>query len=257
MEKISPKYRISLIRKISDELWRQFGSYAEVLAYIKEWHNETEDRDFYSENFAIIYQDISRKKVDLVQTLQNMPDELTIKIAIDLGIETPDFIPSIPTFRNEIKANYSNASEIFEKSLRHVESDPSMAIGLANSALESILKDILINSKFAGYNEHDSLTELVKKLNKLMKLKDESVPQEIHLISNSFINAAKSIEDLRSNKTAFHGKSAGSAIVVDPAFAYFILNAVSTIGLFALNYCKKFKAEQVIISSIDDDELPF
>lgn len=60
-----------------------------------------------------------------------------------MGIETPDYIPSIPTFRNKIKENYKNASETFEKAFREVEKDPSLAIGLANSVLESIIKDIL------------------------------------------------------------------------------------------------------------------
>ena len=66
-----------------------------------------------------------------------------LKVAIDMGIETPDYIPSIPTFRNKIKENYKNASETFEKAFREVEKDPSLAIGLANSVLESIIKDIL------------------------------------------------------------------------------------------------------------------
>lgn len=52
-----------------------------------------------------------------------------------MGIETPDYIPSIPTFRNKIKENYKNASETFEKAFREVEKDPSLAIGLANSVL--------------------------------------------------------------------------------------------------------------------------
>lgn len=38
-----------------------------------------------------------------------------------MGIETPDYIPSIPTFRNKIKENYKNASETFEKAFREVE----------------------------------------------------------------------------------------------------------------------------------------
>ncbi len=72
-----------------------------------------------------------------------MNGELLLKIAIDLSIETPDFIPSIPIFRNEIKVNYSNASNSFEKAFKDIEEHPDIAVRLANSALESIIKEIL------------------------------------------------------------------------------------------------------------------
>ena len=75
-----------------------------------------------------------------------------------MGIETPDYVPSIPTFRNKIKENYKNASETFEKAFREVENDPSLAIGLANSVLESIIKDILRANQVSNYSEHDTLT---------------------------------------------------------------------------------------------------
>jgi len=55
-------------------------------------------------------------------------------------LETPDFIPCIPTFRNEIKSDYKTASATFEKAFRQIEEHPDIAIGLANSSLESIIK---------------------------------------------------------------------------------------------------------------------
>ncbi|MHB9630920.1 hypothetical protein, partial [Staphylococcus aureus] len=69
--------------------------------------------------------------------------ELLVKIAIDLGIETPDFIPSIPTFRNKLKDDYKNASTSFEKAFQNIEKDPAESVGNANSVLESIIKEIL------------------------------------------------------------------------------------------------------------------
>ena len=63
-------------------------------------------------------------------------------MAIDLGVETPDFIPSIPVFKNELKSDFETASQTFEKAYKNVEEDPSLAIGLANSALESIIKPV-------------------------------------------------------------------------------------------------------------------
>ncbi len=69
-----------------------------------------------------------------------MDGETLIKIAIDLGVDTPDLIPSIPFFRNEIKAEYPTASQAFEKAYKEIEENPDIAIGLVNSALESIIK---------------------------------------------------------------------------------------------------------------------
>ena len=41
-----------------------------------------------------------------------------LKVAIDMGVETPEYIPSIPTFRNEIKENYKTH---LKHSKRHLE----------------------------------------------------------------------------------------------------------------------------------------
>lgn len=183
-----------------------------------------------------------------------MPGELLLKVAIDMGIETPDYIPSIPTFRNKIKENYKNASETFEKAFREVEKDPSLAIGLANSVLESIIKDILRANQVSNYSEHDTLTKLVRKCFSHFGINDSSLPSEIKSIANSILNAAKSIEDIRSDKTSFHGKSSEYEVISQPEYAYFVINAVTTIGLFFLKYHPKQK--QAIIQNFDDD-LPF
>ena len=104
-----------------------------------------------------------------------MDGELLLKIAIDLGIDTPDFIPMIPTFKNEIKGSYDTANSTFDKAFKLIYEDPSTAIGLANSALESIFKHILSDTRISiNWNKNDTLCQ--------------------------------SIEKLRSDKTLFHGK---------------------------------------------------
>lgn len=45
------------------------------------------------------------KKIDLKKTLHQIDGETLLKIAIDLGLDTPDFIPSIPMFKNELKSS--------------------------------------------------------------------------------------------------------------------------------------------------------
>ena len=250
MDNISPRYKLSLAEKVEEVLWNEYVSYDRVLAYIEQWH---EIKDYW-ENFFIAFKDKDRKQISLYSTLCNMPGELLLKVAIDMGVETPDYIPSVPIFRNKIKENYKNASETFEKAFREVEKDPSLAIGLANSVLESILKDILRANQASDYSEHDTLTKLVKKCFTQFGIYDSSLPSEIKSISNSILNAAKSIEDIRSDKTSFHGKSSECEVISQPEYAYFVINAVTTIGLFFLKYQPK---QQQAIIQIFDDDLPF
>lgn len=91
---------MSLVRKIYDAIWTEYSSYADVLFYIKKWHEEDENINNNWENFSIKFKDNTKDsanpKIDLLATLHSMDGELLLKIAIDLGIETPDFIPSIP-----------------------------------------------------------------------------------------------------------------------------------------------------------------
>lgn len=51
----------------------------------------------------------------MTSTLHTIDGETLIKIAIDLGLETSDFMPSIPLFKNELNSSYENASLTFEK----------------------------------------------------------------------------------------------------------------------------------------------
>ena len=128
------------------------------------------------------------KKIDLLQTLHNINGHDILKIAIDLNLETPNFIPSIPTFKNELKSEYKNAYETFTKSYKQIEEDPSLAIGLVNSALESIIKEILkderIDLKTTG---NETLYKLSIIILKKFKLIDQNIPKEIKTIGNSLV----------------------------------------------------------------------
>lgn len=254
MTKISPKYQMLLIKEINDTLFELYKSYEDVENYITKWHI---NYDRFNENFNIRYKDNEYTKIDLKKTLNNIEDELLLKIAIDLGIETPDYIPSIPVFKNELKSSYETASQTFEKAFKNVESDPSLAIGLANSALESIIKEILNDERVViTYNERDTLSNLIKNICKAFKLNiDQNMPHEIRTLSSSLINACKAIEDLRSDKTEFHGKTDSNYLITESLYAYFIVNAVSTIGLFLLNFYKM--KYPILQSELSIDELPF
>lgn len=258
MKEISPRYQMSIVQNINDRLFELYRSYEDVANYLDKWHIVY---DCYgdNENFYFFYKDEERKKLDVKKTLHHIDGETLLKIAIDLGVETPDYIPSIPVFKNELKSSYETASQTFEKAFKNVEEDPSLAVGLANSALESIIKEILKDDRIdVEWNEKDTLSNLIKSICKAFKLTtDSEMPNEIKTISSSLLNACKAIDDLRSDKTIFHGKMDSNYVVTEPLYAYFIVNTVSTVGLFLLNFYK-LRFPQIVKPVLEDiDDLPF
>ena len=258
MKEISPCYQMSIVQNINDRLFELYRSYEGVNYYLEKWHI---CYDCYGndQNFYFYHQENDERKLDVKKTLHGIDGETLLKIAIDLGIETPDYIPCIPILRNELKSSYETASQTFEKAFKNVEEDPSLAIGLANSALESIIKEILNDNRFdIVFNSKDTLSKLIKTILDAFKLNAsiKEMPSELKTISSSLINVCKAIEDLRSDKTIFHGKMDSNYLISDPLYAYFIINATSTVGLFLLNFYKsKFPQDQPTINNFDD--LPF
>lgn len=255
---ISPKYQMQLISSVEQAIWDEYKSGSQIRLYINKWHRNSYDEYGYSrnywENFHIV--ENANKEIDLTSTLHNMSASDLLKIAIDLGVDTPDFIPAIPTFKNELKSDFKTAYDTFTKAYKQIETDPSTAIGLANSALESIIKEILkderISSKVNGGETLHKLTLIILKEFNLMNAEH---PIEIKTIGSSLISINQTIEKIRSEKTNFHGKTSDDYLINDPIYTSFIINSVSTVGLFLNSYYKtKFpKLTQVI----DDDILPF
>jgi hypothetical protein len=198
--------------------------------------------------------------IDLTQTLHNIDGETLLKIAIDLGVDTPDFIPAIPTFKNEIKADYKTAYDTFKKALKQIETHPDIAIGLANSALESIIKEILKDDRISSnLKGSETLYSLASEILKIFQLfPNSNMPVEIRTVGSSLLSMGQSIEKLRSEKTNIHGKTNDDYIVHDSLYAYFIVNTVTTIGLFLNSYYKNHFPKHEEQSNIpEDDELPF
>jgi len=248
---ISPKYQMKLVKSVHDAIWEEYKTYKEVKLYIKKWH--TTDNYGNWENFEIVNKD--SKDIDLLQTLHNISGTDLLKIAIDLGVDTPDFIPSIPTFKNELKSEYKTAYDTFTKAYKQIETDPSIAIGLANSALESIIKEILkddrISCKVTG---GETLYKLATIILKEFDIINENHPKEIKTIGSSLIAISQAIEKLRSEKTDFHGKTNDDYLIKDTVYTYFVVNAVATVGLFLNSYYKTKHPKPVIK---EDDSLPF
>jgi len=140
-DRISPKYLMKLISDVRQSIVDQFQTPDNFRFYIEKWQIVEEDWNNTSANFRISC--FGNGNIDIQTTLHNIDGEIILKMAIDLGVETPDFIPSIPVFRNEIKSSFETASATFEKAFKQIEEHPDIAIGLVNSALESIIKEIL------------------------------------------------------------------------------------------------------------------
>lgn len=250
-ELISPKYQMRLVKSVHDAIWDEYKRYKEVELYIKKWHAS----DHYGnwQNFEIIYKE--KEVIDLLLTLHNMSGSDLLKVAIDLGVDTPDFIPSIPTFKNELKSSYKTAYETFTKAYKQIEIEPSIAIGLANSALESIIKEVLkdhrISDKVTG---NETLYKLSSIILKEFTSSNDEHPKEIKTIGNSLLAINQAIEKLRSEMTDFHGKTDSDYLIKDTVYTYFIINSVATVGLFINSYYKKKYGKPVID---DDNGLPF
>ncbi|HHX69216.1 MAG TPA: abortive infection family protein [Gallicola sp.] len=256
--KISPKYHMELVKKVVEAIWTEYETYINVLFYIQKWHYFDEEEN---QNFFIYYKK-DKGVIDLEETLHNIDVDILLKIAIDMGVETPDFIPSIPTFKNVIKEEYSNAAATFDKAFKQIESDPDIAIGLANSALESIIKEILKDERIqTKFNNGDTLYRLTQNILKEFKLFPNSeIPEEINQIGSGLLNVCQGIEKIRSQKTKLHGKMDEDYVVDDSLYAYFIINSVATIGLFLQSYYKKkfpVNEDKNIFNSEPDDGLPF
>jgi len=258
---ISPKFQMKLVQEVHDKIWKEFSSYKDVLFYINKWHK----REFYDafnhwQNFIIVLD--NKENIDLKSTLHNMKGDDLIRIAIDLGLETPDFIPAIPTFKNAIKDEYENIYDTFNKAIKNIEEEPDLAIGLANSAFESLIKEILKDERiFAKLKGGETLFKLTQIILKEFNFSNENFPIEVKTISSSLLAISQSIEKLRSEKTNFHGKTKEDIIIQDSIYVYLIVNSITTIGIFLNSfYKKKFPKPEVELKNQfddDDDDLPF
>jgi hypothetical protein len=260
-ELISPKYQMKLLKEVNDAIWKEYGSYEQVRFYISKWHQSNYEphgfNDRYWENFSLVEK--GQGRIDLLATLNSMSGTTLLKIAIDLGVDTPDFIPSIPTFRNELKADYKTSYDTFQKAYKQIETDPSLAVGLANSALESIIKEILKDKRIlAKVSGGETLYKLASIILKEFNLTNIENPKEIKIIGNSLLSISQAIETLRSEKTHFHGKTTNEYVLTDTIYAHLIVNAVTTVGLF-LNSYYKTKYPKTIEEQANNnyDELPF
>ena len=257
---------MKLVESVENALWAEFQTYYNVEKYLEKWQEYDDRYDGFDHIGWAPQFEINKQqngKIDLKSTLHKIDGETLLKIAIDLGIDTPDFIPSIPTFKNELKSNYITAYDTFVKAYKQIETNPSLAIALANSALESIIKEILKNERINSEIRTKTLYDLTKEILKVVQLfpnPNPDMPVEIKTIGSSLLSINHSIEKLRSEKTNVHGKIPGDYVIQDSLYTYFIINSVATVGLFLNSYYKtKFPKVEIKTKMIieEEDDLPF
>lgn len=255
---VSPKYMMQLIPKIETVLWSMFESskYQNVRRYVDKWHEEYWNGNFSDgENFQIFFRDEGGREIDLSETLHKMPKEMVIKMAIDLGIDTPGFLPVVPQFKNVLKDQNQSAYQNFERATKNVYGNPDEAVALSFSTLEGIIKTILNHDTFKNNNEitKKTLGKLVAGIIKVFGFDGDSAPSEIKTIASQLRGIGKTIEDLRSDKTTAHGKSHDEYVIDDPLWASMIVNTSATFGMFLWEY---FNAKYLPkLTNIEDENI--
>lgn len=182
--KISPLYMQGLKNRVERALPKKLGGTQnrQIDEYINRWHKE--DDTGYWENFYIYKADGC---VDLGRTLAEMPNDILIKIAADIGVETPGLLPCIPVMKNILNQNNTNAYANFESAVRSVYDQPAQSVALAASTLEGLMKTILQNIDPDARIKNLALSELTNKTVKaLIDSCDDSAPKEIKHLQRAF-----------------------------------------------------------------------
>ena len=102
---------------------------------------------------------------------------------IKSAIKRVDVIEKKTLRNNMIKSEYKTAYDTFTKAYKQIESDPSLAVGLANSALESIIKEILKDKRISHkINGGETLYKLTSIILKEFNITNDEHPKEIKTI---------------------------------------------------------------------------
>lgn len=253
---LSPLYMQRLKNRVEEALWDTFrkSKYRQVGEYVARWHES--DGNFW-ENFAIFEKD---GHIDLSRTLASMPNGILVKMAADLGVDTPGLLPCIPIMKNILSENNESALSNFERAVKEVYEHPDQSVALAASTLEGIFKTILREFPQGISSKNASLSELTSKLVKeLVKVCDPSAPTEIKTLASQIRGLGSTIDNLRSDKSTAHGKAPGEYVIDDSLWAETVVNTTATLGILLWRLYERRKGtEQLVDLALDcDSEILF
>lgn len=241
---ISPLYMQQLKDRVEEALWSLFekSKYRQVGEYIERWHKD--DGNFW-ENFCIYTKD---DHIDLSSTLTGMPNDILIKIAADIGVDTPGLLPCIPVMKNILNQNNTNAYTNFERAVKNVYDHPDQSVALAASTLEGLFKTILGSSCGAAPSistKNASLSDLTNKVVKeLIGACDAGTPVEIKTLASQLRSLGSTIDNLRSDKSVAHGKADGEYVVDDPLWAETVVNVTAALGILLWRLFERHRAQE-------------
>lgn len=253
---LSPLYMQRLKSRVEKTLWETFdeSKYKQVGEYVARWHED--DGNFW-ENFTIFERD---DHIDLSRTLAGMPNEILVKMAADLGVDTPGLLPCIPVMKNVLRESNQSALSNFERAVKEVYEHPDQSVALAASTLEGLFKAILKESQQDIPSKNDSLSKLTGKVVKeLIAFCDPSTPEEIRTLASQIRGIGSTIDNLRSDKSTAHGKAPGEYIVDDGLWAETVVNATATLGILLWRLHERRKSARQIPhpAPVYDDNIPF
>ena len=184
--------------------------------------------------------------------IDNEPDELVLKLALDLLRYYEDLPDSYHEKTEERKSQALKLKERLSKSLSdYFDSDyidkqmgimnemisrsPADAIGKAKELLESCFKHILDHEKIEYSNSNDIAT-LQKKVFKFLNLdSNENISaknnQDVKLVLSGLNQIIKGINNLRNDKGDGHGKGA-NFIELPPRYASVVVGSALTVVSF-------------------------
>ena len=141
-----------LTSAIEEKLWdiATGPKYRFVENYISRWHIIYDDMNPYNicENFTIHHKEDDESKIDLNRTINGIDGETLLKIAYDIGVDVPGYLPVVPEkFKVTLRQANKQAYETFKKSVSNIYSNPSDSVLYAASTLESLIKTILSDPK--------------------------------------------------------------------------------------------------------------
>lgn len=256
---LRPKYKMLLLRQIENKIWEEYKSYTRVETYLNEFHEVYYNERGFPDGESITICRKNDDNIDLSKTLSTMNFDTMISMAIDLEIPVPTVLPSFPTFtRTLVEGEFgtSLAYNNFMKAYKLVYEEPEQAISLANSALETIIKHILVDKRIKiEYNSKDTLGKLTEAiLKEFGYFPTKNMQTNVKNIGSSLLCIANEIEKMRSEETFAHGKGKTDYVVDDNLYSVYIVNSVITVGMFLISfYDKKYPQ---IPQSLDED-IPF
>lgn len=231
--KISPLYMQRLKTRVESAPWDLFNEskYRQVEEYVRRWHED--DGNFW-ENFSVCEKD---SHIDLGYTLAEMPNDILIKMAADIGIETPGLLPCIPVMKNILGKANASAYANFERAVRDVYDCPDQSVALAALTLEgafkAIIQDMNPNASVGNLSLSKLTSKVVKEVVKeVVDACDPSTPQEVKTLAAQLRSLGSSIDNLRSDKSTAHGKAPGEYVVDDSLWAETVVNVSATLGIF-------------------------